>query len=164
MVISCYGLLFQKYDRLAKPSRFLHLRRFLKFPGVRDLRLSRAQLGAEAEDECSKLRGTSGCGLRRITCKRVYQNSIETQEQIGAFRFTADFKGLWVAVEEGVVFHAAGCGVGSGPRPREWRKLFYSEDPWQAHRRVPAKKCDVRCGRKFRSARWHTTSKPSANM
>src|SRR6266699_168053 len=93
MVRSCYGLLFQKYDRLAKPSRFLHLRRFLKFPGVRDLRLSRAQLGAEAEDGCSKVRGTSGCGLRRITCKRVYQNSIETQEQIGAFRFTADLKG-----------------------------------------------------------------------
>src|SRR6266566_1224573 len=79
-------------------------------------------------------------------------------------RLTADLKGLWVAVEEGVVFHAAGCGVGSGLRPREWRKLFYSEDPWQAHRRVPAKKCDVRCGRKFRSARWHTTSKRSANM
>src|SRR6266699_3465752 len=74
MVRSCYGLLFQKLDRLAKPSRFPHLRRFLKFPGVRDLRLSRAQLGAEAEDECSKVKETSGCELRRITCERVYRN------------------------------------------------------------------------------------------
>src|SRR6267143_3084360 len=160
MVRSCYGLLFQKHDRLAKPSRFPHLRRILRFPGVRNLRLSRAQLGAE--DECSKVKGTSGCGLRRITCERVYQNRNSRRNR--AFRLTADLKGLWVAVEEGVVFHAAGCGVGSGPRPREWRRLIYSEGPWQAHRKVPARKCDVRCGRKFRSARWHTTSKRSASM
>jgi len=64
-----------------------------------------------------------------------------------------DGKGLWVAVYEGVVIHAADNLAGGGPKPRECRKLFYSEGPWQAERRVPAKKCDVRCGRKFRLGR-----------
>src|SRR5256885_770996 len=91
---------------------------------------------------------------------RVFRKSRRNR----GFQVDGGFEGPLGCSGRGVVFHAAGCGVGSGPRPREWRKLFYSEDPWQAHRRVPAKKCDVRYGRKFRSARWHTTSKRSANM
>src|SRR5260370_13936997 len=53
-------------------------------------------------------------------------------------------KGLWVAVYEGVVIQAAGCAGVGGPKPRECRKLFYSEGPWHAERRIPAKKGDVR--------------------
>src|SRR5260370_42550701 len=57
-------------------------------------------------------------------------------------------KGLWVAVYEGVVIQAAGCAGVGGPKPRECRKLFCSEGKGQANGRVPAKKCDVRWGRK----------------
>src|SRR2546423_783508 len=47
--------------------------------------------------------------------------------------------------------HSRGSPSGGAWRTPEWRKLFYSEDPWQAHKRVPPKKCDVRYGPKFLS-------------
>src|SRR5882762_9293141 len=72
-------------------------------------------------------------------------------------------KGLRFAVEEGVVIQAAAKVAGGGPKPRGWRKLNFSEGTWQAHGKVPAKKCDARYGRKFLLARWRRIWKRSAS-
>src|SRR5205814_8142812 len=64
---------------------------------------------------------------------------------------------------EGIVVQAAAKVGGGGRKPRGWRKLNFSEGTWQAYRKVPAKKCDARYGRKFRLARWRRIWKRSAS-
>src|SRR5206468_9000875 len=72
-------------------------------------------------------------------------------------------KGMRLALKKGVVIHAAAKVAGGRPEPCEWRTLNFSEGTWQAHGKLPTKKCDARYGRKFRLARSRKIWKRSAS-